>query len=190
MPATKLKKATLSKLDSFNAEITGAVKAVAKPTPAKVSKELGVKRVAELKRLGRDVIADIGKTNSKGSLLTTLDKAVAREVRKNSTAIRKDIIKLIDKKGDKVQPIDYYTIYHDVLKDSGHIGLINPRDMGRLQDMLEGLGNRAGDACSACNLCAACAACGACSLCTISGVGGTVGTGVLGATSGTVGAAM
>lgn len=183
--AIKLSRAALTNIDKLNTGLSQVVSGVSKPTTERIRQKIGRAKTAELKQMAREIIKEVGPTNRAGFLTHPVDKAITSALRKNQDKIRKDIISLIEKKGTKIQPIDYYRLYYDALSDSGLLNLIDPKRLEKYMDLkMDPSRASACDTCSLCNACSACAACGACA---VSIIEGTVGTGVVGATVGTGG---
>lgn len=192
----KLSKKALTTIQEIKVTTSAAVKKARAASTDSIREAAGIENVDALKQKGREILSEIVKMDASGKMVNPIDRAISEAVLANADAVRKQVIKLVKQKGDKATPLDYYKIYHGVLKDSGLAPTIEPKLLGMLEEYRAGMENvkkkprrprGGGPACGVCNLCSACAACAACSLCTISAVGGTVGTGVVGATAGTTG---
>lgn len=130
------------------------------------------------------VAAFTGELDDQGLPKNPIDRAVVETLIRNEEKIKA----LIERRSAEQAPgsIDYYSVFYEVMKDSGilHNGLPHPQALRQVDQFRNrfGLGGLA-EGCDACGVCGACGACGACGLCP-TGVGsiGTAGTaGTLGA---------
>jgi hypothetical protein len=153
---------------------------------------------AEVERanaLSRRVIETFTQVDSEGNPINEIDRAILSALAAREEEISAEI-KALNTEGDP-EPLDYYEIYHRVLRDSGFMASSLP-EPSSLRELIEQTGGaeatmRQGAAklaasCDACANCQACTLCTACSLCQpafpAAAVAGTNGTGL---TAGAVG---
>ncbi len=139
----------------------------------------------EAKGAALKVLAEYtGKLDEKGLPQNFADRAIIQALVDNRTRVVEMVERVTLERHPT--PVDFYTIYYEVLKDSGllKLGLVEPDLLARIERWRV---TQVSDACSACNACGACGACAVCAACAPTGVGATGVAGVAVVAVGTAG---
>jgi len=156
MPIT-LSKQTTRKIDELNAAIRVARSSGVRMHPETLSRGIGAQGAKDIKRLGREIMADVLDVDARGKPKGPIEAAAVKAIRADSDTVRNRIAALVAK-GDPTSA-DYYDILNKVLVDSGSIMLTDPKVVRGGLAAVRAAGSCG--ACSACNACAACAGCAA-----------------------------
>jgi hypothetical protein len=161
--AISLTKQTIRKIDELNAAINAARSSGVRVHPRTLSAGIGPEGAKDVKRLGRDILADVLNANSLGTPEGPIEAAAVKAIRADSDNVRNRIAALVAK--GEPAPEDYYDILNKVLVDSG--STIHT-DAKVVRGALAAV--RASGSCGACSACNACAACGGCAASVVEGL--------------------
>jgi hypothetical protein len=155
----KLSAETKKNILKLNEEVASATKGLPQRTPEALKAKVGEKKVAEIKKLGREVFSAVIRTDAGGMPKNPVDKAVVGVIQDDAENVRNAIVKLLKEKTEPT-PADYYDVYHKVMADSALLTVVDPRIVRKAFDNPSVKSGQC-SACSACSACAACAACAA-----------------------------